>query len=253
MEENFLTAKQVQELLNVDRTTIYRMLKDGRLQGVKMGKHWRFPEHAVNELLKNVKTSKAIPAETKDILFPLPCMQSIQDVFAEVAEVGALTADVNGQPMTKISNNCEFCRLMLDSPTGRQGCIASWKRLAEQTSPRPVFIKCHAGLMYARARIDIHGELAAILVTGQFYSEPPDPVEAAARYERLALNYQIDPLLLNNAGQKISILDVRRISKISGWLEKVATSFKQIGAERGDLINRLRQIAAMSFIESPKS
>ena len=34
---NLLTAKEVQELLSVDRTTIYRMLKDGRLKGVKVG------------------------------------------------------------------------------------------------------------------------------------------------------------------------------------------------------------------------
>ena len=40
--EAFLTSKQVEELLNVDRTTIYRMLKDGRLTGAKIGKHWRF-------------------------------------------------------------------------------------------------------------------------------------------------------------------------------------------------------------------
>lgn len=252
MEENFLTAKQVQELLNVDRTTIYRMLKDGRLQGVKMGKHWRFPEHAVEELLQNVKVPTSILKETNHDHFPLPCMQSIQDVFAEVAEVGALTADHQGQPITEISNTCEFCQMILNSPKGRDGCISSWKHLAEQPTTRPVFSPCHAGLMYARARIEIRGELAAILVTGQFYAEPPDPVEAEARYERLALDYQIDPQLLKQAGQMISILDVRRISKISGWLEKVAQSFKQIGTERTDLINRLRQIAAMSLLENPK-
>lgn len=31
----FLTARQVQKLLSIDRTTIYRMLKDGRLNGIK--------------------------------------------------------------------------------------------------------------------------------------------------------------------------------------------------------------------------
>jgi excisionase family DNA binding protein len=252
MEENFLTAKQVQELLNVDRTTIYRMLKDGRLQGVKMGKHWRFPERAVEVLLQNTKSSPLDLPVSNQTFFPIPCIQSIQDIFAEVAEVGALTTNRDGQPITEVSNSCEFCRMILESPLGRQACTASWNKLARQTASRPVFTRCHAGLMYARACIDIRGELAAILVTGQFYAEQPDPDEAAVRYERLALAYQIDPLLLKQAGLLISVLDIRRISKISGWLEKVAASFKQIGTERGDLINRLRQIAAMSLLENPK-
>ncbi|MCA9947998.1 MAG: helix-turn-helix domain-containing protein, partial [Anaerolineales bacterium] len=35
--EDLLTTRQVQELLQVDRTTVYRMRKDGRLTGVKVG------------------------------------------------------------------------------------------------------------------------------------------------------------------------------------------------------------------------
>ena len=50
MDNKLLTAKQVQDLLHVDRTTIYRMLKDGRLNGVKVGKHWRFSAQEVNDL-----------------------------------------------------------------------------------------------------------------------------------------------------------------------------------------------------------
>ena len=39
--ENYLTTKQVQDLFKVDRITIYRMLQDGRLKGVKIGNQWR--------------------------------------------------------------------------------------------------------------------------------------------------------------------------------------------------------------------
>ena len=52
----YLTAKQVEDLLNVDRTTIYRMLKDGRLAGVKIGQQWRFYTHKVEELLSGAET-----------------------------------------------------------------------------------------------------------------------------------------------------------------------------------------------------
>lgn len=252
MEDTLLTAKQVQELLSVDRTTIYRMIKDGRLQGVKVGKHWRFQEHAIFNLLQNSQYPVNVSKDPKDILFPYACMQSIQDVFAEVAEVGTVIVDCNGQPLTEISNSCEFCNMILDSSKGRQACINSWKHLTDQNTTQPFFFKCHAGLQYARARIDIHGELMAMLVSGQFYAEPPSQGELNLRCEKLADEFKIDPQLLKQAAQLVTILDSWRISKIISWLERVALSFKQIGTERGDLINRLRQITAMSLLEKPK-
>ena len=47
-----LTTRQVQETLKVDRTTIYRMLKDGRLNGVKVGSQWRFPRLEIEAVLQ---------------------------------------------------------------------------------------------------------------------------------------------------------------------------------------------------------
>jgi excisionase family DNA binding protein len=39
--DDLLTTRQLQDLLRVDRITIYRMLKDGRLRGFKVGGQWR--------------------------------------------------------------------------------------------------------------------------------------------------------------------------------------------------------------------
>ncbi len=45
-----LTTKQIQDLLQVDRITVYRMLNDGRLKGVKIGNQWRFPQSEIDRL-----------------------------------------------------------------------------------------------------------------------------------------------------------------------------------------------------------
>jgi hypothetical protein len=55
--------------------------------------------------------------------------------------------------------------------------------------------------------------------------------------------------LLSQAVQRISILDGRKVSQISGWLGEVAHTFEQISAERANLMHRLRKIAAMSEFE----
>ena len=43
----YLTARDLEELIRVDKSTIYRMAEDGRLPAVKVGRQWRFPEDAV--------------------------------------------------------------------------------------------------------------------------------------------------------------------------------------------------------------
>ena len=47
----FLTTQDVQELLHVDKSTVYRMAEDGRLPGVKVGRQWRFPADRIADRL----------------------------------------------------------------------------------------------------------------------------------------------------------------------------------------------------------
>jgi excisionase family DNA binding protein len=245
-----LTAREVQDLLKIDRTTIYRMLKDGRLTGVKVGKQWRFARQELEELLSGEDAAEDTPpARLADVL-PLHCLQPIQDVFADVAGVGAVTNAPDGQPLTQLSNGCRFCTLIQSSPSGRQACIASWRRLAAQPERRPAFVACHAGLQYARARIELDGELIALLIAGQFYTDTPDSDEVTRRIERLAATHNLDLDALTEAAREIPTLDQRTRAKLSAWLERVASTFETIGRERSVLMGRLRRIAAMSTLDS---
>ena len=251
MDTKLLTAKQVQELLHVDRTTIYRMLKDGRLTGVKVGERWRFSAQEVEAMLSgmNHQSNDNTPIPITENILPLHCMQPVQDVFAEIAEVGSVTTGVDGHPLTRISNSCDFCKLIMGSEDGRQACSASWRTLAQQTSQSPEFISCHAGLQYARARIDVRGETIAILVAGQFYANDPEPEEEEERMQALAKTYHIDTELLSRAARQISVLDARKVPQISGWLERVAHTFEQISSERASLKYRLDQISVISNVK----
>jgi excisionase family DNA binding protein len=249
MNNTYLTAKQAQELLKVDRTTIYRMLKDGRLNGVKVGQQWRFYSSEVNDLLIGTRRSGENEVPTSIEVLPLHCMQSVQDVFAEIAEVGAVITGQDGHPLTRISNSCDFCKLILGSEWGRKECMTSWRNLAEQKKVAPEFVACHAGLQYARARIEVNENLIAMLIAGQFNTEPPDPVEEKNRFHRLAVTYSIDEDLLKQASRQIQVLDARKVSQLSHWLEEVAHTFEQISSERADLMSRLRHIGEMSVFE----
>ena len=245
---DLLTARQVQDLLKVDRTTIYRMLNDGRLTGVKVGNQWRFSAQDVNDLIAGTQAATAFSGsiEASAKILPIKCMQPVQDVFAELAEIGSVTTDQHGTPLTQISNSCDFCNLILSSETGRKACQRSWQELAKQEKIAPEFTACHAGLQYARARIMAQRETIALLISGQFYAEPPDAAEQAARIEALAQAYDLDPRMLAMAAQNIRVLDKRLVTQITHWLSRVAKTFEQISIERADMLSRLRQIAEMS-------
>jgi excisionase family DNA binding protein len=50
--DDLLTTRRLQELLRVDRITIYRMLNDGRLRGFKVGGQWRFSRRKIEAWLE---------------------------------------------------------------------------------------------------------------------------------------------------------------------------------------------------------
>jgi excisionase family DNA binding protein len=243
--ENLLSTKQLQELLNIDRTTVYRMLKDGRLTGIKVGNQWRFPREEVDAILAgehfsaHEATTSAKLTVNIDAL-PLNCIQKMQDVFAEVLEIGAITTAPSGKPLTKVSNPCQFCQLILDTESGNQACSDSWTRLAAKNTPQTEFDVCHAGLLYARKRININNQFKAMFVVGQFYATRPSPTEESRRIKKLAEQHNIDESRLKEAAQLLPVLNHRAQSHIIDWVSKEVKTIEMIGNERAELVEMLK-------------
>jgi excisionase family DNA binding protein len=246
--DNLLSTKQLQDFLKVDRTTIYRMLKDGRLLGIRVGNQWRFSRETIDALMSGVEPVGQSPESQLKTPLPLNCIQPIQDVFADIAQVGSLTTAPDGTPLTQMSNTCSFCSAILQSPSGRSACINSWRRLAAQSETRPQFVECHAGLMYARARIELDGKLEAMVIAGQFYQVRPTEEGQNERIQKLAVLHQIDAESLQKSAKDIPVIDDRMQSQIGSWLQKIAHTFEHFGRERLDLMGRLHKIAAMSDV-----
>mgnify|MGYP002683305910 CR=1 FL=1 len=86
---DFFTTRQLQEILHVDRTTIYRMAEAGRLPGVKVGNQWRFPRRPIDQWLDKQDAAPALAQRPGPAVgdisqaLPLDCVQLIQDSFAD--------------------------------------------------------------------------------------------------------------------------------------------------------------------------
>lgn len=248
--DDLLTTREVQELLKLDRTTIYRMIKEGRLTGLRVGQQWRFTRRDVETLLSRASDAvEAAPepaaAPSADAL-PLHCIQAIQDVFAELAHIGAVTTRLDGEPLTGVSNACRLCEIIQSSADGRGRCVASWRALAARSERTPQTATCHAGLGYMHARIAIDGQPTALLVAGQFRLSAT-PIET----ERLARELGLDPAEVAAAAAAAPLFDEPARAQIAGSLKRVAETFESIGAERARMIDRLRRIAALSALDGP--
>lgn len=51
--DKIMTIEELAEYLKISRSTLYKLLQDGKLPGQKVGKRWRFHQDAIDEWVKS--------------------------------------------------------------------------------------------------------------------------------------------------------------------------------------------------------
>lgn len=215
---DYLTTREVQDLLKVDRITIYRMVQDGRLRGVKIGQQWRFADEDVQRFICGLPVTAAVGDEPalNAGAFPVHCAQVIQDLFADLGQISSLIIDPEGHPLTQTSHPCTFCQQ--ENQSNEEACQSTWKKAAAAPYPgAPIF--CHAGFNYLRTPIQINGRTLAWLLVSQ---NPPSPESSPS---------SASPAHLEE------------------WSQRFVQAMETIIKERTRLVDRLQQIARISQLE----
>jgi excisionase family DNA binding protein len=248
---DLLTTRQVKELLKVDRITIYRMLQDGRLKGVKIGQQWRFHLNEVERIVGlNMPVVESTPANS-DSTFPAHCVQTIQNLFAEVSQISAVVIDMQGNPLTQISHSTDFCQMLLSTTSGTNAFRASWQSFARDSAAvngvlGSKFFTCHAGLHYIGAPIFDKDEQIGLFLAGQFYWQSPDPREESERIRRLAAAHNLSLKDLQGAARNIPVIDPDQHAQVESWPFTAAQAVQSILHERITFIDRLQKIANLT-------
>lgn len=241
------TVKQVQDLLKVDRITVYRMLQDGRLKGIKIGHQWRFNASELEHLLGGVSSTQDGQSESSSNL-PIHCIQTIQNLFSDISQLSSLVVDMEGNPLTNISNPCAFCTRIMSSPSGREACQASWRDIASKCQIKTQISTCHAGLNYAAAPIFDQGVQIGAFIAGQFNYQAPDRYEESERMKRLASLYRLPSETLAEEVLSVLIVPAERRSMVESWPRTSAHAVHSILDERTGFITRLQKIADLTQI-----
>lgn len=168
-----LTADQVQRMLDLDRSTVYRMAADGRLPAVKVGRQWRFPADRIRDLLS---PEAAPPDERRPApVLPRPVAQPVIDVAASTLGVMMVVTDMAGHPLTEVANPNPWLEARLDDPTVLDACAAEWRVLADDLEFEPCFRLGHLGFECARALIRSGDRLIGMVLAGGIASDGGSP------------------------------------------------------------------------------
>ena len=249
----FLTTRQLQDILHVDRTTIYRMADDGRIPAVKVGSQWRFPRQSIEGWLK---TQSPVGATVQDAslpnesdlskLIPLECVQRIQDTFADILGVMLVVTDLSGRPVTLPSHVCRLYALAQRSSVAQQQCQQEWAALARQPDLQPSFSHSYLGLLHTRGLVRVGSELRAMVVVSGMAPAfwPPAETEIA----RLAEYLDASEVEVRQAMANAFALSDGQKQQVLAYVQRIADIVAHIMNERNILFTKLRNIAELSKI-----
>lgn len=251
---SYLTTRQLQDILQVDRTTIYRMADSGRIPAVKVGNQWRFPQMQVETWLKANSGTVASDAESNGRhpganaarLLPVECVQQIQDTFADALGVMVTVTDLDGRPLTRPSNPCGLYELAESSPHAHRRCMEAWAQMARNPSMRPVFVPSPLGLLCARGLIRVGSEISAMLVVGGIAPETWPPDEDGIR--EIAEYLSLDTDDVGDRVNEVFVLDGERQERLLPFVQRIADIVAHIITERKQLFDKLESISELSRI-----
>ncbi len=246
---DLLTARQVQEILKVDRITIYRMLQDGRLKGVKIGQQWRFPQQEIDRLLGFAAPPVENPLAENPSTLPVHCIQAVQDLFSEVARISSVLIDMEGNLITRVSRPSHYYSLLTATAAGQNLNSTSFQEMAANARQGLHRFTCQFGLDYLGTPILDKGIQIGVFLIGQFHWQRPDPSQRESRIENLAAACQLSILELRTAADEIQIIPPEQHAVIEKWPTSAALAVQSILQERVSFIHRLQQIASLTNID----
>lgn len=240
MSDKLLTTRELVDLLQLDRVTIYKMVKDGELPALRVGGQWRFSSEAIDAWLKvqhnepSAEPARQVaPTDLASLrltdLVSIATLQSIQDQFAQLLGVAAFITDLDGQPLAPCSRCSRFCQLVHTTAAGTASCQASWRAVARSADEGVNVHTCHAGIRYASAPVMVGSQRVGMVTAGQFLTEAPDP--ATFRQQALSTGARIgvDGEALAAADGSVEIVSAERALQITKLLAVIANALSSIG------------------------
>ena len=252
-----LTTKDLQELINVDRSTIYRMAESGRLPAIKVGRQWRFPAREIEAWLAGGEPSAPAPlpeeqavGELADMLLP-GVAKPLSDLIGNIFGVMVLVTDLDGRPLIEPANPCGLFRFVHDTPATHSMCADTWRELGADPDRLPRFRPTPLGFECARGFIRVGPEVKGMVIMGGIAPAewPPTAQEVRAMASSLAIGADA----LADHIDEVFYLDRSHQAWVLEYLPRISNLFSRIARERSRLVDRLDTIASLAGSTNQRS
>lgn len=145
-------------------------------------------------------------------LIEVEILQKMQDAFAKMTGMAALTTDENGAAITEGTNFSVFCTdYCRKSAVGVKRCEACDRKgaLMALENKGPVSYYCHAGLIDFAAPIMLNGTMIGGFIGGQVLTNKP----CHETMRKIAAEIEVDPEGFLEAADKTNIVERETIEK----------------------------------------
>lgn len=256
MDDELLTTKEVEQLVRLNRVTIYRLIREGEFPAIKVGGQWRFPRAAIEDWLARQASanlpgepaaSEELPSSLDDLFFASE-LRPILRAFAEATGLSIFLTDLEGNRLMECIEYNPFCQAFHEVSGGQKACYAAHSACVYEIE-QPETYACPSGMKYLSAPIDIDGEQIALaivgpMITDEFHMESVRQILPQVSQD---IGAQPGSLLANmHAVQEFSPPQIAILGRL---LSKVLSATAQVAFNRRGAAQRLKEIARLATMK----
>lgn len=248
-QATYLTTRQLQELLQVDRLTIYRMLDAGEIPAFKVGRQWRFDSREIKRWLSGQGEAQSVGNEQTELAarsqgtenLPLAGMQTIQDSFAQALGLRLVIVTDDNRALTTPSNEQPLEQL-LQTTSGGMGYLTE---LIEREQKPVLMPEEEASVGLLSQALQLGQQLQASLCCGPFvYAERKELLKADL--VRIAQASDLPSESLSELLLKTRMFNATERSQLAAILASVAVALETLVEQDLAFQHHLQKIANLA-------
>lgn len=246
----YLTTRQLQELLQVDRLTIYRLLDAGEIPAFKIGRQWRFDSREIKrwlgeqsdlQSLENERNEPQSASEPSKQL-PLALIQRLQDSFAQTLGLSLVIVTNQAQDLTEVSNQQPLEELLQTSSEG----ISYLAELRKRAWDRSALEESQSCLGVLWHTLQLGEEQEGLVCCGPIiYAEHKQAL--ASELDQMVAATGFASETLNELMLKTPTLPPKERAQIAGVLASLALAIESLIVQQQSFQQHLQKIAALAM------
>lgn len=190
MGAELLTTKEVEHLVQLNRVTIYRLIRDAGFPALKIGYQWRFPRAEVERWLSHhgkssgavveshaptVGAVMSIVPQSRELLTSLE-VAALIETFSAAINRSILIMDVQGEILVSFPGcRNSACPFVVDATQSAEICLAADGHAEPSESTR--IVRCAAHLPHFKAPVRIEGKTIGFVLMGPLMPAADQPGE----------------------------------------------------------------------------